>query len=126
MNGKEYTRTGYGKLFETSENELVLMAFYCALMRIKGDAGITIYTGNRYLIGPLANAWVNNWQQAGWRNKSGREVAHAGLWKEIAKLISGHKVMIEPDKNHKYSYWQMFQLGKMEPVNFTRWEEGKT
>ena len=124
LHGKEHPRTGYGKLFDTSENELVLAALDRALARLKGPAEVTICTGSRHLVSALANGWVDAWQQAGWRNQKGKPVAHAGLWQEIVEKMDGCSGKAFLDSRHKYSPWQKFQLGKLENVDFTRWEEG--
>lgn len=122
--GSEETRKGYGKLYNTSENELMLMALWLALRRIKEQQAVTIYSGNRYLLSVLSHGWQIKWQQADWKGNRGREVAHAGYWKTITELMEYRPVVLEPDGDHKYSYWQKFQLGKLENVDFTKWEEG--
>lgn len=124
LHGKEYTRTGYGKAWETSENELELTALCRALARMSGEAGAAIYSGNRYIASAILNGWPGEWERAGWVNAAGRPVAHAGLWQEAAGMLHGREVSVELCGRHKYSHWQRFQLGKLRTLDFIRWEEG--
>lgn len=124
LNEREYTRTGYGKLQQTSENELVLTALASALARMKKPAELIIMTGNRYLLSVLENGWAESWKREGWVNKAGKQVSHAGMWEEITNGLAGHELKLEPGIRHKYHHWQKFQLGKLENVDFIKWEEG--
>ena len=124
LHGEEHTRTGYGKLFDTSENELALTALAGALARLKGPAEVIIHTTNRYIIAAISNGWPEAWQKAGWCGKKGKPVAHTGLWQEIAKKMEGRSGTVMTEPSHKYRPWQQFQLEKLRNVDFLRWEEG--
>lgn len=52
------------------------------------------------------------WKSNGWINGKGNTIRNAQEWKEIATLISGHKIKIHQKRRHEYTEWMMEEAKK--------------
>ena len=88
--GKEVT--GRGREKDTTRNRLCLLALTHALARMTRPAAITVVTDNAYLVG--SHARLHEWQQAGWKNSRGDQIANADLWQQVYKSQKVHAIRI--------------------------------
>ena len=82
------SKTGEGKLKDTTGNRLVMQALISALERMKKPAMIRVITDCRYLINGFQ--MLNAWKQAGFKTTKGAPLKNEDLWQRIDELTGGH------------------------------------
>ncbi|GGI62845.1 ribonuclease H family protein [Limosilactobacillus caviae] len=88
-NDKNYTGTD-GELGATN-NKMEITALVYALKKLitlnLQNKKIIAILDSHYVLDPIVQGWLTNWQRCGWVTTSGKPVANQMLWKEIAHLL---------------------------------------
>jgi ribonuclease HI len=83
-----------------TNNQMELMASICALKNSgvyleKGDfTKIVIYTDSQYIVTNYRNAMFG-WPKMQWRNRLGKPIANAHLWKDLVRAIKNARKFVE-------------------------------
>lgn len=103
---------------QATESRLVLYAIREALCRLNYACEVVIHTECGYVAAAISQNWPEMWQENGWKNKRGKEVADSILWSEIIQELeqSGHLLKVEEGK-HEFSGWMKWKLPVVQAWN---------
>ncbi len=110
-NGDTVTREDFVYEQETTYHKSVLCALIKALKRLNASCDITIYTDSEIIRNNVENN-LHRWKENGFLTVKGEPIKNQEEWKELAKVISGHKVEFCITKRHFYSEWMRSEVEK--------------
>ncbi len=85
---------------ETTNNRMELTAVIQALLALKRECEIVLYTDSKYVMDGV-NQWLPNWKKNNWRTTNKKsEVKNIDLWQELDKLLPLHKIKWNWVKGH--------------------------
>ena len=102
--GKTITREDFVWENQTTCHRQNLCAFIKALKRLNASCTVNVYTDSIYLKNGI-DSHLKMWKSNGWINGKGNVVKNVEEWKEISKLIVGHKIKVHWEKRHSYTEW---------------------
>ena len=88
-----------GKVKNTTNNRMELMAPIMALKKIKSNSDITIYTDSNYVKNGIT-VWIKKWEKNGWKNSNKKSVKNKDLWSKLNELCQKNKVTWKWVKGH--------------------------
>jgi len=94
-----------GKVKETTNNRMELMAPIMALKKIKFKSDVTIFTDSTYVKNGITE-WIKKWEKNGWKNSKKKPVKNKDLWIKLNKLCQKNKVIwkwVKGHSNNKYN-----------------------
>ena len=94
-----------GKVNDTTNNRMELMAPIMALKKIKSKSDITIFTDSTYVKNGITE-WIKKWEKNGWKNSNRKPVKNKDLWIKLNDLCKENKVIwkwIKGHSNNKYN-----------------------
>lgn len=103
INNKPATLTVTDTLEAMSENKAELTILLKALKRLRKECDLIIYGASNYLAAGLAE-WLGEWEQSGWKNKKGKDIANMEEWKEVREYTKQYRITTSNEK-HSYSQW---------------------
>ena len=77
----------FGSEKESTNNRMELTAAINALLKIKQDKKIKIYTDSKYVKDGIEK-WISNWKLNNWKNANKKDVKNKDLWKKLDSIIS--------------------------------------
>lgn len=103
---------------QATESRLVLYAIRDALGRMNYACEVVLHTECSYVAAAFHQNWTEQWQQNGWKNKKGKDVADSTLWNDILLELeqSGHIIRVEEGK-HEYSDWMQWKFQFVKVMN---------
>ena len=75
----------FGGESNTTNNRMELTAIIKALMILKDQYDLIIYTDSKYVIDGISS-WIVKWKKNGWKTASKSSVKNADLWIELDEL----------------------------------------
>ena len=75
------------------------MAAIKGLQALKKPCEVTLYSDSKYLVEPMADSRVKQWQASGWRRKK-RRIKNVDLWEQLLELCDQHQVEFMWVKGH--------------------------
>ena len=88
-----------GKVKDTTNNRMELMAPIMALKRIKSNSDITIFTDSIYVKNGITE-WIKKWEKNGWQNSNKKTVKNKDLWTKLDSLCEKNNVSWKWIKGH--------------------------
>lgn len=110
VNDKTATLNGDIEL-EASENAGELQTILKALSRMNQPCKINLYTENQSME-TSAIKWLKDWEQNGWKNAKGKEVANKELWQQFREELNKHTIVIFTRCEHEYRQWLKREVSK--------------
>lgn len=103
---------------QATESRLVLYAIRDALGRLNYACHVIVHTECSYVAAAFEQDWPIQWQENGWKNKKGKDVADSILWSEILQELeaSGHLLEFEAGK-HEFSHWMQWNFPLVQAWN---------
>ena len=102
---KEKQNNISGKVKDTTNNRMELMAPIMALKKIKSNSDITILTDSTYVKNGITE-WIKKWEKNGWKNSNKKPVKNKDLWIKLNNLCLKNKVAwkwVKGHSNNKYN-----------------------
>jgi ribonuclease HI len=81
----------FGSEKESTNNRMELTAAINALLKIKQDKKIKIYTDSKYVKDGI-DKWINNWKLNNWKNSNKKDVKNKDLWTKLDNIISKKEI----------------------------------
>jgi ribonuclease HI len=81
----------FGSEKESTNNRMELTAAINALLKIKQDKKIKIYTDSKYVKDGIEK-WINNWKLNNWKNANKKDVKNKDLWTKLDSLINKKEI----------------------------------
>ena len=81
----------FGSEKESTNNRMELTAAINALLKIKQDKKIKIYTDSKYVKDGIEK-WINNWKLNNWKNANKKDVKNKDLWTKLDSLINKKQI----------------------------------
>lgn len=88
-NGKVHSRD-LEQASDRTENSNFLQAAIDALKILQRPCLLEIRTSSDYLVGPVRNGWLREWEKNGWKNARGKEVKNQEQWKALLEALAPH------------------------------------
>lgn len=107
-NGKTETREDFERETSTTYHRQSLRALIKALKRLNASCTVNIYSDSVYLESGIKTN-LKRWKANGFISADGAPLKNLEEWKEIARLISGHKILFHREKRNAYSTWMQRQ-----------------
>lgn len=101
---KTVTREDIEQEISTTYHRQCLRALIKPLKRLNASCIVNIYSDSVYLENGIKTN-LKRWKSNGFLSADGAPLKNVNEWKELAKLISGHKVQFHRQKRNAYSTW---------------------
>ena len=88
-----------GKVKETTNNRMELIAPIMALKKIKSKSHVVIFTDSTYVKNGITE-WIIKWKDNGWKNSNNKPVKNKDLWKKLDNMCEKNKVIWKWVKGH--------------------------
>ena len=88
-----------GKVKDTTNNRMELMAPIMALKKIKSKSDIVIFTDSIYVKNGITE-WIKKWEKNGWKSSNKKAVKNKDLWIKLNDLCQKNKVLWKWVKGH--------------------------
>ena len=89
----------FGKVNNTTNNRMELMAAIMALKTIKAKSQVTIFTDSTYVKNGITE-WIKKWEKNNWKNSNKKPVKNKDLWIKLNNLCIKNKVSWKWVKGH--------------------------
>ena len=89
----------FGKVNNTTNNRMELMAAIMALKTIKAKSQVTIFTDSIYVKNGITE-WIKKWEKNNWKNSNKKTVKNKDLWIKLNNLCMKNKVSWKWVKGH--------------------------
>ena len=102
---KEKQNNISGKVKDTTNNRMELMAPIMALKKIKSRSDITIFTDSKYVKNGITEC-IKKWEKNGWKSSSRKPIKNKDLWMKLNDLCQKNKVSwkwVKGHSNNKYN-----------------------
>jgi len=94
-----------GKVRDTTNNRMELLAPIMALKEIKSKYDIVIFTDSTYVKNGITE-WIKKWEKNGWKSSNKKPVKNKDLWTKLSDLCQKNKVVwkwVKGHSNNKYN-----------------------
>ncbi|MDC0628352.1 ribonuclease HI [Pelagibacteraceae bacterium] len=94
-----------GKVKDTTNNRMELMAPIMALKKIKSKSDIVIFTDSTYVKNGITD-WIKKWEKNGWESSNKKPVKNKDLWIRLNDLCQKNEVVwkwVKGHSNNKYN-----------------------
>ena len=94
-----------GKVKNTTNNRMELMAPIMALKKIKSKSDIIIFTDSTYVKNGITD-WIKKWEKNGWESSNKKPVKNKDLWIRLNDLCQKNEVIwkwVKGHSNNKYN-----------------------
>ena len=81
----------FGGESSTTNNRMELTAIIKALMILKDQDNLKIYTDSKYVIDGISS-WIVKWKKNGWKTASKSSVKNADLWIKLDELVGNFDI----------------------------------
>ena len=88
-----------GKVKDTTNNRMELMAAIMALKKVKSNSEIIIYTDSIYVKNGITS-WIKEWKKNGWKNRNKKIVKNKDLWIKLNNLCQTSAITWKWVKGH--------------------------
>jgi ribonuclease HI len=80
-----------GKVLETTNNRMELLASLEALRSLSSTSSVELYTDSKYVQSGITS-WIDNWRKRNWLTADKEPVKNRDLWEELDKALKHHQV----------------------------------
>jgi ribonuclease HI len=94
-----------GKVKETTNNRMELIAPIMALKKIKSKSHVVIFTDSTYVKNGITE-WIKKWEKNNWKNSKKEPVKNKDLWIKLNNLCQKNNVVwkwVKGHSNNKYN-----------------------
>ena len=94
-----------GRVNDTTNNRMELMAPIMALKKIRSKADVVIFTDSTYVKNGITE-WIKKWEKNGWKSTNKKPVKNKDLWIKLNDLCQKNKVVwkwVKGHSNNKYN-----------------------
>ena len=95
----------YGTTNQRMELLAIRNALEFAQKNRQPNENVIIYSDSAYAINCYRQEWYTRWQQNGWVNSKGEDVANQDLWIEIIPYFDNFWYNFDKVKGHGTNYW---------------------
>ena len=97
-NGTSKEISGASK--DTTNNIMEITAVFEALILLKEECEVYVYSDSAYVVNAFNQGWIYNWRKNNWRTAGKDPVKNQELWQELYELTQKHKVEFIKVKGH--------------------------
>jgi len=89
-----------GRVEETTNNRMELMAAIVALEALKFPCEVMLHSDSSHLVNAYNNNWIEGWKKNSWKNSSKEPVKNIDLWQRLEIQTTRHNVQFVKVKGH--------------------------
>ena len=105
FDGKNKQNNISGKVKETTNNRMELIAPIMALKKIESKSDVVIFTDSTYVKNGITE-WIKKWEKNNWKNSKKEPVKNKDLWIKLNNLCQKNNVVwkwVKGHSNNKYN-----------------------
>ena len=105
FDGKNKQNNISGKVKETTNNRMELIAPIMALKKIESKSDVVIFTDSTYVKNGITE-WIKKWKKNDWKNSKKKPVKNKDLWIRLNNLCQKNNVVwkwVKGHSNNKYN-----------------------
>ena len=94
-----------GGKFNTTNNQMELLAAIKALAYFDNSKNITFFTDSKYIKDGI-ESWIIKWKKNGWKTSTNKPVKNKDLWLKLDQQIQRHTIVwhwVKGHAGHKYN-----------------------
>ena len=94
-----------GRVKETTNNRMELIAPIMALKKIESKSDVVIFTDSTYVKNGITE-WIKKWEKNNWKNSKKEPVKNKDLWMRLNNLCQKNNVVwkwVKGHSNNKYN-----------------------
>ena len=96
----EHKKEISGGCKETTNNIMEVTAILEALIALKTECEVELYSDSAYSVNAFNQGWIYNWVKKGWKTADKKDVKNKEIWQELYSLTQKHKVKFNKVKGH--------------------------
>ena len=100
---EKITKEIFGYNYETTNNQMEIVAAIEALKILKKPCTVNLYTDSKYLQLGITK-WIHTWRVNNWLKSDNKPVKNAQLWQKLQDEIARHVIMWHWVKGHSDNY----------------------
>ena len=93
----------FGYNYETTNNQMEIVAAIEALKILKKPCTVNLYTDSKYLQLGITK-WIHTWRVNNWLKSNNKPVKNAQLWQKLQDEIARHVIIWHWVKGHSNNY----------------------
>lgn len=105
-----FTRENIQRVEGYTKNKAIMEATIEAMRRVEEPCDITVYTDTTYLTTGLQHDWISKWEENGWKNGKGKDIANKEEWQQLKELFKPHQYTFITYERHEYWSWMQTQV----------------
>lgn len=74
---------------------------------------LQLYVETKYVGDTIGGNRLPKWEQVGWKNSKGQNLANKEEWIRIKELLERHQVEVHIQEHHSFSDWIQFRFKEM-------------
>jgi len=105
FDGKNKQNNISGKVKESTNNRMELIAPIMALKKIESKSDVVIFTDSTYVKNGITE-WIKKWEKNNWKNSKKEPVKNKDLWMRLNNLCQKNNVVwkwVKGHSNNKYN-----------------------
>lgn len=100
---EKITKEIFGYNYETTNNQMEIVAAIEALKILKKPCTVNLYTDSKYLQLGITK-WIHTWRVNNWLKSDNKPVKNAQLWQKLQDEIARHVIIWHWVKGHSNNY----------------------
>jgi len=100
---EKITKEIFGYNYETTNNQMEIVAAIEALKILKKPCTVNLYTDSKYLQLGITK-WIHTWRVNNWLKSNNKPVKNAQLWQKLQDEIARHVIIWHWVKGHSNNY----------------------
>lgn len=100
---EKITKEIFGYNYETTNNQMEIVAAIEALKILKKPCTVNLYTDSKYLQLGITK-WIHTWRVNNWLKSDNKPVKNAQLWRKLQDEIARHVIIWHWVKGHSNNY----------------------
>jgi len=100
---EKITKEIFGYNYETTNNQMEIVAAIEALKILKKPCTVNLYTDSKYLQLGITK-WIHTWRMNNWLKSDNKPVKNAQLWQKLQDEIARHVIIWHWVKGHSDNY----------------------
>lgn len=100
---EKITKEIFGYNYETTNNQMEIVAAIEALKILKKPCTVNLYTDSKYLQLGITK-WIHTWRVNNWLKSDNKPIKNAQLWQKLHDEIARHVIIWHWVKGHSNNY----------------------
>ncbi len=96
----EHRKELFGGYSLTTNNRMEMMAAIKALVSLKSNSTVTLFSDSQYVVNAMKQGWAKKWERQNWMRNRSEFVKNPDLWQQMLELSKIHIIEFVWIKGH--------------------------